>query len=305
MREVQNVSNATLFCICSLVWGSTWYAVSWQLGTVDAMWSVAYRFLSGAVLLWFICCFRGGLTGFTRRQHLRFFFQGTFLCGISYWLVYESEKFISSGLSALICTGILYSNVVIARFWLGHAVKRSVLIGATLGSAGVLMVFFPHISQIDSNTLQLKGLALALGAALMFSMGSVSCEVNQKDGLSVAPVTVFAMFYGGLEMGAMALLRGVPPTFDFSPGYLVSLIYLVTFGSVVAMTSYIALIQRMGSDRTAYVDIIYPIIALLISTVLEGHQWTPVSVLGVAVILLGNLLAMGNRFDRRRSGTSC
>ncbi len=305
MREFQNVSNATLFCICSLVWGSTWYAVSWQLGTVDSMWSVAYRFLLGALLLWLICRFRGGFSGFTRQQHLRFFFQGTFLCGISYWLVYESEKFISSGLSALICTGILYSNVVIARFWLGHTVKRSVLVGGALGSVGVFMVFFPHIIKIDANSEELKGLALALGAVVMFSLGSVSCEVNEKDGLSVAPMTVFAMFYGGLEMGGLALLRGVPPTFDFSPGYLVSLVYLVVFGSVVAMTSYIALIQRIGSDRTAYVDIIYPIIALLISTVLEGYQWKPVSVLGVGIILLGNLLAMGNRFDRRRTETSC
>ncbi|WP_252177874.1 EamA family transporter [Endozoicomonas sp. 4G] len=299
------MSNATLFCICSLVWGSTWYAVSWQLGTVDAMWSIAYRFLSGALLLWLICRFRGRFSGFTRQQHLRLFFQGTFLCGVSYWLVYESEKFISSGLSALICTGILYSNVVIARFWLGHAIKRSVLIGAALGSVGILMVFFPHITQIDPSSQELKGLALALVAVLMFSMGSVSCEINEKDGLSVVPVTVFTMLYGGLEMVGLALLRGVPPSFDFSPGYLLSLVYLVVFGSVVAMTSYLSLIQRMGSDRTAYVDIVYPIIALLISTALEGYQWTPVSVLGVGIILLGNVFAMGNRFDRPRTETSC
>ncbi|WP_434002315.1 DMT family transporter [Endozoicomonas sp.] len=299
------MSNATLFCICALVWGSTWYAISWQLGSVDAMWSVAYRFLLGSVLLWIVCQLRGGIPRYTHQQHLRFFFQGSFLCGLSYWLIYESEKFISSGLSALICTGILYSNVVISRFWLGHAVKRSVLIGALLGSVGVFMVFLPQITLIDSDPQELKGLALALGAVLMFSLGSVSCEINERDGLSVIPVTVFAMFYGGVEMGLLAMFRGIPPTFDFSPGYLVSLVYLVIFGSVVAMTSYLALIQRMGSDRTAYVDIIYPIIALLISTVLEGYEWTIVSVLGVVVILLGNLLAMGNRFDRSKVETSC
>ncbi|WP_051786125.1 DMT family transporter [Endozoicomonas numazuensis] len=303
MREVQNVSNATLFCICSLVWGSTWYAISWQLGSVDVMWSVAYRFLLGAFLLWIFCLLRGGFPSYTRQQHFRFFFQGTFLCGLSYWLVYESEHFISSGLSALICTGILYSNVVIARFWLGHTVKRSVLIGAICGSVGVFMVFLPQLTLIDSDPQELKGLALALGAVLTFSLGSVSCEINEKDGLSVVPVTVFAMFYGGVEMGLVAMLRGIPPTFDFSPGYLFSLVYLVIFGSVVALTSYLALIQRMGSDRTAYVDIIYPIIALLISTIMEGYEWTMVSVLGVVVILFGNLLAMSNHFDRPKAET--
>ncbi|WP_079253944.1 DMT family transporter [Endozoicomonas arenosclerae] len=299
------MSNASLFCICSLVWGSTWYAISWQLGTVDVMWSVTYRFLLGALLMWVICQFRGGIPSYTRQQHLRFFFQGSFLCGLSYWLVYESEKFISSGLSALICTGILYSNVVIARLWLGNAVKRSVLVGAVCGSIGVFMVFLPQITLIDSDPQELIGLALALGAVLMFSLGSVSCEINEKDGLAVMPITVFAMFYGGAEMGLVAILRGVHPTFDFSPGYLVSLGYLVIFGSVIAMTSYLALIQRMGSDRTAYVDIIYPIIALLISTVFEGYEWTLVSVLGVVVILLGNLLAMSDRFDRGDTETAC
>ena len=135
------LSNVLLFLFCSFVWGSTWFAITLQLGVVDSMWSICYRFTLGCVLLACFCLFRDISLRFSFRQHLRLFFQGVCLCGLSYWLVYESEKYISSGLSAIVCTAILYFNVVIGYFWLGNPVRRSVLSGGILGSIGIAMIF--------------------------------------------------------------------------------------------------------------------------------------------------------------------
>ena len=101
------------------------------------------------------------------------------------------------------------------------------------------------------------------------------------------------MFYGALFLGVLAVGRGVAPGFEFSTGYGLSLLYLSLFGSIGAMTSYVQLINRIGSDRTAYVDVVYPVIALGFSTLFEGYQWTLLGATGVVVILLGNLQAMG------------
>ncbi|WP_062269087.1 DMT family transporter [Endozoicomonas arenosclerae] len=299
------MSNTFLFCLCSLVWGSTWFAISKQLGPVDTMWSLSYRFVLGAVFMWAVCQFRGGVPKYSPRQHFRFLFQGTFMCGLSYWLFYESGKYISSGMTAMICTTLLYFNVVVARVWLGNGIKRSLLIGAVTGTIGVCLIFLPQLRTADSNPEELKGLLLALGAVLLISLGSVSCEKNEKEGLAVMPITIFLMLYGGIEMGLIALLRRMPPTFDFSPVYLISLAYLVVFGSLIAMTAYITLIQKIGADRTAYVDIIYPVIALLISTFIEGYQWTLPAAVGVGIILLGNFLAIGKYFDRSETRATC
>ncbi|MGI9276124.1 MAG: DMT family transporter [Endozoicomonas sp.] len=287
------LNNVLLFLFCSLVWGSTWFAITLQLGVVDSMWSVCYRFTLATALLGGFCLFRGISLPFSFRQHQRLFFQGICLCGLSYWLVYESEKHISSGLSAIVCTTILYFNVVIGHFWLGNPVRRSVISGGILGSIGIAMIFFPGIDLEDSPRETALGLLLSLVAAVLFSLGAVTCEKNAREQMAMLPCVTMNMFYGALFLGVLAAGRGVTPEFEFSVGYGLSLLYLSLFGSIAAMTSYVQLINRIGADRTAYVDMVYPVIALGFSTIFEGYQWTLFGVAGVVVILIGNLLAMG------------
>ncbi len=122
---------------------------------------------------------------------------------------------------------------------------------------------------------------------------SLICEINKKSGLPLLPVVMTAMMYSSLFTAAFALSLGKLPSFQWSKPYVFSLMYLALFGSIMAMTSYVALIGRIGADRTAYVDIIYPIIALFIATMFEGYQWTTLSLLGVVVVLIGNYIALG------------
>lgn len=286
------MGNILLFLTSSFVWGSTWFAITFQLGEVDAMWSVSYRFLLAGSLMWLFCQLSSGFPQLSFKQHWRLFIQGLCLCGLSYWFVYESEKFINSGLAALLATTILYFNVLIGRIWLGNPVKRSVLVGGLLGSIGIFMVFIPEVEEIGLNSDTLKGMGFGLAGSFLLSIGCVACEQNERENLPMLPVATCAMIYGGIIMAALALISGIPMTIDLSVQYLLSLAYLVVFGSILAMTSYMALIRRIGADKAAYVDIVYPVIALIISTLFEGHEWTSAVFFGVVFILFGNIVAM-------------
>ena len=291
------MQNILLFSLCSFVWGSTWYAITFQLGDVDPLWSISYRFLLAGLILMAICFLQRVPVQFTPRQHLRIFLQGICFCGISYWLVYLSELYINSAQSALVCTSMLYLNVIIGHFWLGNPVRLPVVIGGMLGSLGIVMVFLPELATSLTTDL-MKGITMAFVGCIFFSIGSLICEINKKSGLPLLPVVMTAMMYSSLFTAAFALSLGKLPSFQWSKPYVFSLLYLALFGSIMAMTSYVALIGRIGADRTAYVDIIYPIIALFIATMFEGYQWTTLSLLGVLVVLAGNYIALGVNSDK-------
>ena len=82
-----------------------------------------------------------------------------------------------------------------------------------------------------------------------------------------------------------------------------SLLYLALFGSVIAFGCYLTLVGNIGADRAAYATLLFPIVALLISTVWEGYLWTVSSAVGVALILLGNLWMLNRKHSvSRRTG---
>jgi drug/metabolite transporter (DMT)-like permease len=101
----------------------------------------------------------------------------------------------------------------------------------------------------------------------------------------------WAMLIGAsvLTLGALAL--GMPFTAETSTRYLGSLLYLAIPGSVVAFTAYLVLVGRIGPDRAAYSTVLFPIVALTVSTVFEGYHWTAPALCGLALVLGGNLLA--------------
>ncbi len=285
------MNNILLFVLCSLVWGSTWYVITLQLGCVDPVWSVSYRFFLAALFLGICCKLKGLPMKLSWQNHGRLLFQGTCLCGLPYWLVYESEQFISSALTAIITTSILYFNVIIRRVWLGNPVRPMVVAGGLMGSLGIFFIFWPEVRALDHASL--KGSVMALVASLIMSVGCVSSENNQKAGVGLWQATTWNMFYGAAFLLVVALIMGVTAGLELNCRYLLSLCYLSVFGSVIALSSYLALISRLGADKAAYVDIVYPVVALGVSTLLEGFQWSYMSGLGVMIILAGNLVAMG------------
>ena len=256
------MNPALLFSLCSLIWGSTWFAITFQLG-VNSLWSVFYRFLLATILLAIYCCLKNGFPRFSLAQHLRLFVQGACLCGISYWLVYESERHISSGLTAVMSTSVLYFNVIIRRLWLAKPVEAKVVAGGILGSVGVLLVMMPELDLQSAFDGSGRGMLEALLASLVLSFGCVACERNEEDSLPMLPSITLNMLYGSITVAVIALGQGILPEFSFTSEYICSLLYLAVFGSVGALSSYIVLIRKIGADRAAFIDVVFPVIALL------------------------------------------
>jgi len=85
---------------------------------------------------------------------------------------------------------------------------------------------------------------------------------------------------------------GDKPAFDASWPYTGSLLFLAFSGSVIGFGAYLKLLNNIGADKAAYANVFTPIIALTISAMLEGYVWTLMNVLGVALIIAGNIVVV-------------
>lgn len=288
----RRMTNWFLYAAAVLIWGTTWFAINFQLGVVGAEVSLAYRFLAASALLFAWCLTRKLPLRFDATSHALFLGMGVFLFGLNYLGAYTAQLYIASALNAIAFTAILWFNIVNARIILGTRVSRRTLLGALLGVIGTAVIFWPEVQDVSFSDRVLVGAAFSIVGALCASFGNIASALAQRRGLPVVQGNAWGMLYGGLLTAAIALARG--ETFLFAPNaaYVVSLVYLTLFGTVLAFGAYLTLLGRIGAERAGYTVIMVPIVALVVSALLENLRLTPAMGIGVTLALAGNLMIL-------------
>jgi drug/metabolite transporter (DMT)-like permease len=295
MTSKESMENYFLYGITVLIWGSTWLAITFQLGEVNAILSVAYRFTLAALVLLAYAVLRKLNLRFSARQHAFFALQGILLFSLNYLLVYLAEQRLTSGLVAVIFSMLVFMNILMGALFLGTPVRANVVIGALIGLAGISLVFLPELKSFSLQDNGFVGLLLSVAGTMFASLGNITSARNQREGLPVIQTNMFGMGYGALLMFIFALVRGVPSTFEMTAGYILSLVYLAVFGSVIAFGAYLTLLGKIGADRAGYASLLFPIVALGLSTVFEGYQWSAAALAGVLLVVGGNFLVLARR----------
>jgi len=281
-----------LFSIPTFIWGSTWLVITFQLGVVDPLVSVFYRFLLAAIILFAYCGSKQMNLKYSVKQHFFMALQGTFLFGINYWLVYMAEVHLKSGLVAVVFSTIIFLNIFNGLIFLKSKVRMNVLASALIGFVGIVLVFKDEILNFNFSNDRSFGLILAFLSVITASLGNITSAYNQRNKLPVVQTNAYGMLYGSLLMLILVFIIGTPLSFDVSFKYIGSLIYLAVFGSIIAFWSYLTLLGKIGADKAAYAMLVFPIIALLLSTMFEEYTWSLFALLGIALITSGNFLML-------------
>ncbi len=284
--------NALLYVVTVLIWGSSWLAIKYQLGSVDPMVSVAYRFLLASAISWLYCRFSGRLMRYSLRDHGFMFLQGASLFALNYWLFYLSELTLTSGLAAVIFSTIVVMNMMNGVLFLKNRLELRVVLGAGIGLFGIIVVFWPEVTDFESGSENLFAVSLAVLATLLASLGNIASARNQRKGIPVVQANTFGMTYGALLMLVLSGATGREFTFEVTLPYVSSLVFLSVFASIIAFWTYLTLLGRVGVERAAYATLIFPLVALGFSTVFEDYQWTASAGIGILLILAGNLLIL-------------
>jgi drug/metabolite transporter (DMT)-like permease len=287
------MSNGVLFAICTLIWGSTWIAITYQIGHTAETLAVAWRYTLAALCLGLFCMVRGLPFKLPLHIHIKMAGVGFFLYCLNYTLLYMAQAHIISALLALMSSSIIYFNVVLRRWWLKQPIRLEVVVGATFGLAGIICLFVPEFSKVSMDAALAAGLSIAFVSFFSASIGNVISERILTSGTPVIQMNFYAMSYAMVMLYVTAWFTNDILVIPTAPEFYLSLLYLAIFGSVLAFGSYMKLLKQIGADKAAYVVLVYPIVALVISTFFEGYTWSWLSVLGVAVVLVGNAIAMG------------
>jgi drug/metabolite transporter (DMT)-like permease len=291
-------SPTALFAVCTAIWGSTWLAITFQLGTVAPEASVAYRFALGAALLAAWCRASGRSLRFAPRAHALLLAQGALMFGLNYIAVYRAEQHIASGLVAVLFSTIVFLNPIGARLAFGTPLAARAIAGGVLGVAGIALLFLPELAAARAGGNAGLGIAYALGATLLAVGGNLVSMRMHRAHLPILPTTAWGMGYGALVAVAAATVGGVGWSFDTGLPYLASLAYLAVFGSVFAFAAYLTLLREVGPGPASFIGVATPVVALVLTTLVEGYRWTWVAALGVALAVAGNVLAL--RTEPRR-----
>jgi len=292
------MSNLWLYLIAVLIWGSTWFAIEFQLGTVEPEVSIVYRYISASLLLFGWCRYKKLNLRFSIRQHGVFALLGLLLFGLNYILAYRSQVYLTSALAAIVFSTIVWMNILNARLFFGIRAGRRTLFGSLLGIIGIVLLFAPQIREISFTDAVFFGSILAIGGALTASFGNMVSQSAQKSGLPVVQSNAWGMFYGGLLSAAYSIWAGYPFVFDGSVGYIVSLSYLTVFGSIFAFGAYLTLLGRIGAHKAGYAMVMFPVVALLLSTLFEGLELDLPIIVGTALVLAGNVFVLETKTQR-------
>ncbi|MCJ9429562.1 DMT family transporter [Kordiimonas marina] len=283
------------FLGCVLIWGSTWYAIELQLGVVPKEWSLAFRFGIASIILFAWCLARGKRLRFSARDHGWMLTTGFFLFSANYLMIYWGTEYLTSGLVAVAFSTLSFMNIVNGRIFLKAPVQPSVLLSALIGVIGLMLIFKPEISHFSLADDSVRGLVFCLIGTLLASWGNTLVGTKSVKSIPLLPFNAWGMLYGALFDIVFAAFSGKAPVLDPRPEYWGSLLYLSILGTVVAFSLYLWLLGQVGVGRAAYMAVMTPVVALTVSTFMEGFHWTTPAITGLALVIVGNVVMINRK----------
>jgi drug/metabolite transporter (DMT)-like permease len=284
-----------------ILWGSTYLAIRIGIATMPPLLMASVRFLVAGALMFAWGAGRGDLRGGapTRRHWLATLVIGGLLLAGGNGGVTWGEQFIASGVAALLVATVPVWMALLAHLTRQERLTPLVGAGLVLGLAGVLLVAHPW----SGATGQVKGLVVVLFAALAWASGSLYAR---RAGLpsSAILVTGMEMLCGGAVLLLAAGLDGelgrVHPE-HFSGASVLALLYLVGFGSIVAFSAYVYLLNHVSAALAGTYAFVNPAVAVILGALVLGEPLTPYVLLGGAVIIAGVALVVAGRSVKSRS----
>ena len=289
------MNNYILFIVTLFCWSPTWYVIKFQLGYVDPLVSVFYRFLIASIIIFvYLFCKKKNLK-FSLNQHVWFLFFGICLYSLNYVFFYLSNTYLISAFPAIVFSTVVIMNILGEGFYFKKKPSLKTLLGATIGMIGIIVIFNDEIFNFSLANGTHVGLFLALLGTFCASTGNMVHQRNLNNNFSLIPTLAYAMFYGSLVTLLITQIKGTELLFEYSFSYIASLAYLSIVGSIFAFIFYLRLLGKVGAGRAGYVGVVMPVIALLISTFFENLEWQQDLILGLPILIIGAILVINQK----------
>ena len=285
-----------LYAVLVGIWGGSFIAIEFQLGVVANEVSVLWRYLMAAIAMTGVCLIaKRRMRGFSFVDHLYFMALGVFFFSLNYVLIYRAQTELTSGLAAITFTMALFFTTLNARVFLAAPLNPRVLLGGAIGVAGLLLLFGDSLFESGINSSTMIGIGYMLAAAYVVSLATVVTAKLNLRRVPALQANGWGMIYGAGFNILFVLALGREISFEWTFAYIASLAYLTFPAGVLAFIIYFAVVARIGPARSSYFTLMSPMVAIVISVLVEGLPVTLALAGGVLAILAGNYIAMRAR----------
>ena len=289
--------NYILYFGVILFWGSSWFAIKFQLGIVPETISIAYRFyIASFILIIFCICSRIRFN--LRLNQIKWItLQGFFLFSLNYYFIYLGTNFVKTGLVAVIFSTVSIFVLINGIIFFKEKINSNVLLGALIGICGLILIFNKELQLYAFNNELIIGIILCLIGTYFASIGMLISQRNHKNNIPLVQNNTLSMFIGATFVLVIANSTGNKIIFDFDIKYISSLFYLSIIGSVLGFGFYLKLLNNIGAGKASYVNVVTPILALFISTLYENYTWDILNSFGLILVIFGNIIIFRKIYD--------
>ena len=293
--------TSLLFIIASLIWGSTFWAITQQLGEVSPAVSIVYRFALSAFVLFAWCKLRGDRLHLPWRAQVWLMLQGFFTFSLSYLCTYSSEQYLVSAMVSVLFALMVIWSPIAERIFFKSPLSGKIWLAASISMLGVVLLFYPSLREQWEMTQNLQakpsenflwGLCLAFVATIAATFGNLAVVKVKENTNNLFLNMAWAMFWGTVFVALFVTLSGIEWVLPKKIEYWFLLMYLAIFGSVIAFACYFTLIHRIGVQKTVFIGVVTPIISVLLSIKLEDYRPGWIEWSGVVLCLLGVVWAI-------------
>lgn len=277
-----------------LAWGFSWFAMKLQVSsTVPIEISVLYRFIAVAILMTLLCLVTKTRLKPFRTEYKYFLIIALSNFSLNFLIGYHTTNYIPSGMIAVIFSLSIITSEILKAIFDGKKIQKKIILSSIFGFIGLLFFIFPTIkfSENSSNFSIIYGFILAILMMIIFSIGNYLVEKNkQQNHTPLFTSIALASSISSIYLILINLFLGHKLVFDYSNSYIYSLIYQIFIASIVAFLCLYYLIQKIGTVKASYTALIYPIIALIISSFFEKFEFTILGTIGLFFILIALIL---------------
>lgn len=261
-----------------VIWGSTYLAIRICLESFPPFLMAALRFsVTGAAMYGFLRW--RGLPAPTRLQWRNCAITGTLLLGFGNGLVCFAEQSVSSGLAAVAVAGMPLFAAGFGTMY-GLWPRRLELLGLLIGFAGVVVLNLGG----DLRGAPAGAMALLVASA-SWAFGSLWSKRQSMPPAAMS--TAAQMLTGGVALAVVAIATGERMTAAPTTHATLALAYLAVFGSVVAFSAYMYLLNTVRPALATSYAYVNPPVAVLFGVLLAGERVHVLDLVGMAVILAG------------------
>ncbi len=286
------MKNAFLYITTVFIWGSTWLAIEYQLGEVEIIVSLIYRFGLAGIIVLLLCGMTNTWQRFSLKQHGFITLLGLLNFCLNYVTLYHAQLYLTSAITSIVFSILLLMNILNTRIFFRKKIPLKTYVGAIIGVGGIVVLFWPEVVEYRPQENTLLGLLLVISGALFASLGNMVSVRNSNKNLPVFQTSGLGMLYGTLFMTIYALFNGSNFTIASTQNYWLSFAYLTIFGTIIAFYSYFLLLKNIGPEKTSYSIVLFPVVAVILSGLFENFEWTAYTFVGFVLVGLGNLIVL-------------